>query len=197
MVTAGLPAGRTAAHRGFTDGDGNGPDGLAGRHDDDGQDQERQGQTGSQDALPEAELVDEDSEREETVHNRRHGGQVGDVDLDDFRHPIALGVLLEIHPRRHAQRNGRKGGHGHDQQGAHPGGQDAGLRGASRREIHEEIEIQAFRAAHHHVPDEQENDDEAQAQEEDPERLEQRVLELALGNQGADFVGGQCSLLHD
>ena len=63
-------------------------DRLARRDDDDRQDQQRQRQPRGQDALPEPELVDEEAQRQQAVDDRRHAGEVGDVDLDEVGQPV-------------------------------------------------------------------------------------------------------------
>ena len=83
VITAGLPARRADRHRAFADHRRDGADGFPGGYDDDGQDQQGQGQAGGQDALAEAEGVNEDAERQQAIDDGRYGGQVGDVDLDD------------------------------------------------------------------------------------------------------------------
>ena len=84
--------------------------------------------------------------------------RIGDVDLDDLGHPVALGVLFQIETGRDTQRYGRQRRDQHDQQGTDPGRQDACLPGTTRGEVGEEIEAQSFRAADDHVTDEQDDD---------------------------------------
>ena len=72
---------------------------LARRDDHDRQDQQRQRQARRQDALPEAEAVDEQAERQQAVDDRRHAGEVGDVDLDEVGEPVLARVLLEVDRR--------------------------------------------------------------------------------------------------
>jgi hypothetical protein len=65
--------------------------------------------------LAEAELVDEQAERQQAVDDRRHAGQVADVDLDDVGHPVARRVFLEVDAGGHAERHGDSGGDDHHQ----------------------------------------------------------------------------------
>ena len=49
-------------------------------------------------------MRDEQPEPEQPVDDRRHGRQVGDVDLDEPRHPAARAVLFEVDRRGDADR---------------------------------------------------------------------------------------------
>ena len=48
------------------------------------------------------ERAHEQAEAEQAVDDRRHAGQVRDVDLDQARELAALAVLLEVDGRAHA-----------------------------------------------------------------------------------------------
>jgi hypothetical protein len=109
-------------------------------------DQQRQRQAGRQDALAEAELVDEQAQRQQTVDDRRHAGQVGDVDLDQVGEPVLPRILLEVHGRTDADRHRREDGHQHHERTADPGREDAGLPRTPRREAGQEIPGQPGRA---------------------------------------------------
>jgi hypothetical protein len=142
VVAHRLPTGGAHCIGALTDAAGNGANSLARGDDDHRQDQQRQRQARRQDALTEIERVHEQPQRQQAVNDRRHAGQVGDVDLDDLGQPVLPGVLLQIHARGDAERNRRQGGHQHDQGGTDQGTEDACLLGPPRREIAEEAPVQ-------------------------------------------------------
>jgi hypothetical protein len=72
---------------------------LAGGQDHDRQHEQRQRRSASQHAGAHAHRADEQAQAEQPVDDRRHGGEIRDVDLDCAADEAAAAVLLEVDGR--------------------------------------------------------------------------------------------------
>ena len=118
-----------------------------------------------------------------------NGGEVGDVDLDDLGHPVALGVFLQIEAGSDTERHGGQRRHQHDQQRADPGRQDAACEARREAKFSEEIERQTPKPRMIDVTDEQHDHSNADGQENDAQRL--KSVSFCPRDQGADLFSSE------
>ena len=124
---------------------------FARRENDDRQHEQRHRRRPGQHAAAESEGPDEQAEAEQSVNDRRHAGEVGDIDLDDARQPVALSVLLEIDRRRHADRQRENRRQPDQVERADERRVDARVRRTSRRKARQELPVQPAPAIGKHV----------------------------------------------
>ena len=194
MVAHHLPGRRTTSIGALSDDLRNRANGFARRHDDYRQDEQRQRQTGRQDALAKAEGVDKETKREQSVDDRRHAGQIGDVDLDDVGDPVLRRVFFKVDACRHANRHGSKSGDHHDQRRTDPGRKNAGVLRAARRERRQKVNADARKTIECHVGEQRGEGQHADHQGEDAENPEHEIPALVCANHGAHRL--QFLLIH-
>ena len=179
VILRHLPPRRAETIRRLADRLRHGANRLARRNDDDRQDQQRQRQASRRDALPQIELVDEQTERQQAVDDRRHTRQIRHIDFDDGRKPVLGRVLLEIDRRGNAHRNGAHGGHEHDERCADPRRENAGALGVPRSKVRKEIPAEARRAVLHQIDEQDREHRQAHEHDDQTDEHEDLVEQLA------------------
>ena len=188
MVADHLPGRCPAGVSPFADDLRNGPDRLTRGDDDNRQNQQSQGKARSQDALPEAEGINEQPQGQQAINDRRHPGEIGDVDFDDVGDPVLRRVFFQIDAGGDAQRHRRAGGDEHHQNRPHPGGENARVSSTTRREGGQEIHVDAAKAIDRHVGKQCDEGHQADHQGNDAENAEHHVPTLVRGDDGAHLL---------
>ena len=147
-----LPPGGAHAEARLADAAGHGPQGLGRGDDHDGQHQHGEGDPagdGGAAAGDGLQDLDEDGEPEDAVDDRRHAGQVADVEVDEAGEPALRRVLLEVDRRADADGE-REHDHGDaDPERAAQALEDAGLVGLRAQAAREEgVEPRSVRTLH-------------------------------------------------
>ena len=133
LVPDRLPLGRAERIRAFANRARHRAQRFARREDHHRQRQQRQRRRRRPARSAHAHQPHEQAEPEQAVDDRRHRGEVGDVELDEPRRAAARAVFLEIDRRRHAERQRQRAGQRDHPDAAHQRVVDAGFFGVARR----------------------------------------------------------------
>ncbi|GBD18762.1 hypothetical protein HRbin27_01262 [bacterium HR27] len=140
---SGLPNGRRDSAQRFACGD-----------DDDREDEQAQRQCSRDEAPAEHEGAHEHAEAEKPVHDRRHGCQIRDVDLDDRGQPVLRCELFEIEGSGDPEWKRDERDQHEDVQRSDQCGSDTSLFRSPRGETGQEVPGKNLPAVANHIGDE-------------------------------------------
>ena len=168
--------------------------GFAGSEDHDGQHQQGERHRAGQNDPAQRHELHEQRPAEQSVHDGRHAGEVGYVDLDEPGEPVAGRVFFEVDGGPNSDRHRKDGGQTDCPYSAHHRGLDSGLLGMPGRITGDEIPVQPGPSGGDYLREQHYQADDAHHDRAQEHEIEDRAYGLASRERGVEV--DVCSSCH-